>query len=207
MNEVIKILKSVGAIITDSHIVGTSGRHMSVYINKDALFPHTEAASMVGKLFAQKYKDADIDTVAAPALGGIVLAQWTAYHLSQMKQKEVYAVYSEKTPEKDHIFTRGNDAFIKEKKVLVVEDTTVTGGSVKKVVESVKKAGGDVVAVCVMVNREPDKINSTTIGAPFSSLAVFHVDSYEPHQCPMCKKGIPVNTSIGHGKEYLEKKT
>jgi orotate phosphoribosyltransferase len=38
---VLKMLERVGAIITDSHIVYTSGKHGSAYVNKDAVYPHT----------------------------------------------------------------------------------------------------------------------------------------------------------------------
>jgi orotate phosphoribosyltransferase len=86
VDDVVSMLKSVGAIITDSHIVYTSGKHGSVYVNKDALYPHTELASRVGKMFAEKNKKLDIDAVVAPALGGIILSQWTAYYLSKPKK-------------------------------------------------------------------------------------------------------------------------
>lgn len=69
--EVVEILKNVGAVMTDDHFVYTSGKHGSVYINKDALYPHTAETSRVGELFAEKFKDLDIDVVAGPALGGI----------------------------------------------------------------------------------------------------------------------------------------
>ncbi len=203
-NKALELLKQTKAILTDSHFVGTSGRHMPAYINKDALYPHTEATSQMGKLFAEKNKDLEIDIVAAPALGGIILSTWTAYHLSQLKKKEVLGIYTEKTPEKDQIFTRGYDKLITGKNVLVIEDLTTTGGSVKKVVESVRKIGGNVVGVCVMVNRDPQLVTSETIGAPFSSLAVLEVPSYEESDCPLCKQNIPVNASVGHGKKFLE---
>ncbi len=205
-NEVIEMLKKSGAVITDSHIVYTSGRHGSIYINKDALYPHTAFSSRVGKLFAQKYKDAKIDVVAAPALGGIILSQWTAYHLSKLKGKEVLGVYTEKTPEKNQIFTRGYDKLVKGKNVLVVEDLTTTGGSVKKVVDSINNVGGKVVAVCVMVNRDPEKITSEVVGAPFSSLAVLKAESFAEKECALCQQNVPINTTVGHGKKYLESK-
>ncbi len=100
MKNVIEILKSVQAILADDHFVYTSGLHGDIYINKDALYPHTTAASEVGKLFAEKAKNMEVDVVAAPALGGIILSQWTAFHLSKILQKEVLGVYTEKTPEK-----------------------------------------------------------------------------------------------------------
>jgi orotate phosphoribosyltransferase len=197
------ILKQAKALITDSHVVLTSGRHSSVYINKDAVYPHTSLSSQIGKLFAEQAKDYDIDTVAAPALGGIILSQWAAFHLSHVKNKEIFGIYTEKTPEKEQIFTRGYDAFVKDKNVLVVEDLTTTGGSVKKVVESVRQAGGTVAAVGVMINRNPMEVDSSLFEAPFFALGELETVSYEEAACPLCKRNVPINTTVGHGKKYL----
>jgi len=205
-NEVVEILKKIGAVITDSHFVYTSGKHGSVYINKDALYPHTAETSRVGEMFAQKYKEMDIDVVAGPALGGIILSQWTAYHLSRLKGKEVLGVYTEKTLDKQQIFTRGYDKHVKGKKVLVIEDLTTTGGSVRKVVDSVKAAGGEVVAVCVMVNRDPKNVTSEVVGGPFSALGVLKAQAFDEAECPLCKTNVPINIAVGHGKKYLEAK-
>ena len=203
MNDIIQILKSVGAMITDSHFVFTSGKHGDIYINKDALYPHIDKVSQVGKMFAEKHKDLDIDVVVGPALGGIILSTWTAYHLSQIKGKEILGVYTEKDENKNQIFTRGYDKLVSGKNVLIVEDITNTGGSIKKVVNSVKEIGGNVVASCVMVNRDPDNITSETIGAPFSALGTLKTTNYEEGECPLCKNNVPINTEVGHGKKYL----
>jgi orotate phosphoribosyltransferase len=53
----------------------------------------------------------------------------------------------------NQVFTRGWHNG-KDKNVLVIEDITNTGGSVKKVVDTVKAAGGNVLAAGVMVNRD-----------------------------------------------------
>jgi len=204
-NEVLEILKSVGAIITDSHIVYTSGRHGDAYINKDALYPHTKETARIGQLFAEKFKDKYIDVVAAPALGGIILETWTAYHLSQLKGKEVLGVYAEKK-DGDLVFTRGYDKLVAGKNVLVIEDLTTTGGSVKKVVDSVRAAGGNVVNVCVMVNRDVETVTEAVIGAPFSWLASVVMKSYDPADCALCNTNVPINTTVGHGKKFLEEK-
>ena len=205
MPTIIEILKSTGAIITDSHIVYTSGKHGSVYINKDALYPHTDLASQVGKMFAEKYQNEEIDVVVAPALGGIILSQWTAYHLSQIKGKEILGVYAEKDAEKNLIFTRGYDKLVAGKNVLVVEDITNTGGSCKKAVDAVKTAGGTVVAASVMVNRNPD-IDDAFIGAPFDALATLEAGAFEESECPLCTENVPINTEVGHGRQYVENK-
>lgn len=204
-NEVIELLKKTGAILANSHFVGNSGKHFDTYINKDALYPHTKETSRIGELFAKKNKDLDIDVVAAPALGGIILSTWTAYHLSKLKNKEILGVYAEKDEHENHIFTRGYDKLIKGKKVLIIEDITQTGGSVKKIINLVKKAGGTVVAVSVMVNKETKNVTSETLGAPFSSLAVLEIPSYPEETCPLCKRGIPIDTRVGHGAQFVKK--
>lgn len=207
MSNIISILKKTGAIITDGHFVGTSGRHMSAYINKDALLPHTRLVSEIGKLFAGKFKSKNIEVVVAPAVAGIPFSQWTAYHLSKMSRKEVLSIFTEKTPENDQVFKRNYDNVVKGKRVLIVEDTTTLGSSVKKVVSAVKTAGGKIVGVSVMINRDPEAVNTKSMGAPFSSLGVFKVPSYDEKKCPLCKSGVPVNIKIGHGKKFLEKQT
>jgi orotate phosphoribosyltransferase len=211
-DDVVSILKSIGAVLTDDHFVYTSGKHGSIYINKDALYPHTAKASEVGRLFAEKFKNEDIDVVVAPAVGGTILSQWTAFHLSKLKGREILSAYTEKDKgttanavESDQIFRRGYDAFVKGKNVLVLEDLTTTGISVKKTVAAVKAAGGKVKAVCVMVNRDPEHVTSETIGAPFSALGILRADAYDEKDCPLCKKGNPINTKVAHGREYLAK--
>jgi orotate phosphoribosyltransferase len=204
--EVIEMLRKSGGVITDSHLVYTSGKHGSIYINKDALYPHADFASRIGELFAETHKDMDIDVVAAPALGGIILETWTAHHLSKIKSKDILGVYTEKDAEKNQIFTRGYDKLVKDKNVLVIEDLTTTGGSVLKVVNTVKNAGGNVVAVAVMVNRAPETVNSEMMGVPFSSLAVLKAEAWDEADCKLCQTGVPINTTVGHGKKYLEAK-
>jgi len=203
MSKILDILKETKAILTESHFVYTSGKHGPVYINKDTVYTDPQKASNIGMLFAQRCKDLNIDIVAAPALGGIVLSQWTAYHLSLIKKKKVLAVYTEKTVDNNQIFKRGYNEIVKGKNALVVEDLTTTGGSVKKVVDSVKQAGGRVVAVGVMIDRSTNGIDSKTVGAPFFCLGKLPSLAYTPKKCPLCKSSIPINTSVGHGKKFL----
>jgi orotate phosphoribosyltransferase len=204
MNEVIEILKRVGAVLTNDHFVGTSGLHFDAYVNKDFLYPHTKETCLICKLYAEKYKDKNIEVVVGPALGGIILSQWVAYHLSDFSGKEVLGVYTEKSPENGQVFKRGYESYVKGKRVLIVEDNTVTGGSVMKVIDAVKNAGGEIIGVCVMVNRDTEKVNDKTLGVPFDSLAELPVVTYSAEECPLCKSGIPINKKVGHGKKFLE---
>ncbi|MDO8660110.1 MAG: phosphoribosyltransferase family protein [Candidatus Parcubacteria bacterium] len=206
MTDIVKLLKSIGAITTNDHFVYTSGKHGSVYVRKDMLYPNTKKTSEVCKLIAEKFKDKDIDIVVGPSIGGIILSQWTAHHLSKLKKKEIPGIFTEKDGENNQIFKREYDKLVKDKKVLIVEDLTTTGGSVKKVVNSVRRASGKVIAVCVMINRDPKNVTSMTIGAPLSYLGIFKAESFDEKDCPLCKKNVEINTAIGHGKKYLHDK-
>lgn len=202
--DILAILKKTGGYITNSHIVYTSGKHGEAYLNKDAIYPHTFEISKIGTSIAQKFKSKKIEAVVAPALGGIILSQWTAYHLSKLTKKEVLGIYTEKTPEKNQIFTRGYDELVKNKRILVVEDITTTGGSVAKVIKSVREAKGKIIVVCVLVNRDPDNINAKLLNVPsFIALSEVKFKAWDEKDCPLCKKKIPINTTVGKGKEYL----
>ena len=205
MSYVIEILKKVGAVLLDSHFVGTSGLHIDTYINKDFLYPHTKETSEVGKIFAEKYKDKNIEIVVGPALGGIILSQWIAYHLSEIYSREVLAVYTEKSPDGGQIFTRGYENYVKGKRVLIVEDIVTTGGSLLKTAKAVKDAGGNIIDTCAMVNKNKD-LSSKILDVPFSFLSSLYVATYEASVCPFCKEGIPINIKVGHGKKFLESK-
>ncbi len=203
MTDVLSILESVGAVLRNDHFVVTSGRHSATYVNKDMLLARTTHASEVGKLFAEKYAKANIEVVVAPAVAGIVLSQWTAYHLTQLAGAEVLGLFTEKTADNGQIFKRGFDALVRGKRCLVLEDLATTGGSVKKVIESVRAAGGVVVAACVMVNRDPVLVTAASLGAPFSCLAELIVPSFAAEDCPLCKKKVPINTIVGHGAAFV----
>ncbi len=205
-DKLLNILRKVGAFISDDHFVGTNGSHFATYINKDALYLHTHETSEVCKMFAERFKDQNIEVVVGPSVGGIILSQWTAYHLSEMSGKEVLGVYTEKDAESNQVFKRNYDLVVKDKRVLIVEDLTTTGLSVKKVADTVKAAGGNVIGVCVMVNKKPDTVNSEMMGAPFSSLAEYPVEVYSAEDCPLCAADVPMNIKVGHGKKFLEAK-
>lgn len=205
MKTIFEILKETQSLITDDHFVYTSGKHGSIYINKDAIYPHTEKVSEVGLLFAEKVKDLDIDVVVGPMIGGIILAQWTAHHLTKLKGKEVLGVYTEKDAESNQVFgRRGYDKLVAGKNVFIVEDLTTTGASVAKVVHTVKAANGKILSVGVIIDRSPDGMTEDIIGAPFFTLGRLTTEVFEASDCPLCKAGKPVNVKIGHGKKFLE---
>jgi orotate phosphoribosyltransferase len=207
--EIMQMFSDVGAIVTDSHFVYTSGRHSSVYINKDALYLHTETISALCKKMVEPYNPEQVDVVVGPVLGGIVLSQWAAHHLNQRRvYGETLAVYAEKASDgldKQFFFGRGYAQHITGKNILVVEDVLTTGGSARQVVEVVRGLGGNVVALSVLCNRgnvRPSDVGGVTI----SALVSIDLDTYAPEDCPLCKATVPVNTELGKGKSFVGRK-
>src|SRR6266581_6014113 len=155
--KILQMFVDVGAIVRDSHFVYSSGRHSSVYINKDALYLHTKVISTLCQLMAQPYNAEEVDVVVGPVLGGIVLSQWVAYYLNADRSSgETLALYAEKEgdgPDKKFLFRRGYDRYIPGKNVLVVEDVLTTGGSARQVIELVRRHAGNVVGLTALCNR------------------------------------------------------
>lgn len=203
--QVKQILERTGAVITESHIVYTSGRHGTDYVNKDAVYPHTKETSTLCGMLAKDFKDQDIEVVAAPAVGGVILSQWTASHLTELTGREVLGVYAEKQEDGSFAFGRGYADLISGKRVLLVEDVLTTGSSAKKTIDAVKNLGGKVVGLGVICNRggvKPEDVSGVEINA----LVNVQMVSYLEEECPQCVAGVPINTKVGKGKEYLARK-
>ncbi len=197
--EIFAQLQDVGAIIRDGHFVYTSGKHGSAYINKDAIYPHTGLTSELCKALAERFQSAKIDVVAAPVVGGVILSQWMAHHLSALTGREVLGLYAEKEGNA-FVLKRGYDQQARGKRVLVVEDILNTGGSARKVVEALRELGAEVVGVAALCNR--GKVASRDLGGVhLESLVWIQLDAWEPSACPLCQKGVPINTQIGKGSK------
>ena len=204
--EVLDVFQKVGMFRT-GHFVYTHGNHSDNYLNKDALYTDTHETSKLCKAMAEKFLENNVEVVIGPAIGAAILAQWVAYHLTDLTKHDVSAAYADKDGKGGFILKRGYDALVKGKKTLIVEDLTTTGGSAKLVVEAARAAGADVVGVVILANR--GDVKKEDVGNPpiFKALVDLHLESWPPEDCDLCKKGIPVNTDVGHGKEFIAKKT
>ena len=225
MNEqdVLRVLSKVGAVIVDSHIVYTSEKHGKAYINKDALYPHTDETSRLCYTIAERFKDDYVEVVIAPAIGGVILSQWTAHHLTEMKGYELYGssisflvanyssyeilgVYAEKAENNTFIIKRGYDKLITGKNVLVVEDVLTTGGSAKKVIEATRAIGGNVVGLGVLCNRGGITPQDVANVPKLIALVNIKLDAWDEADCPLCAQNVPINTDVGKGREFLARK-
>lgn len=206
---IMQVLAKVGAVITDSHIVYTSERHGSAYINKDAIYMHTKETAELCQAMAERYDADKIDVVIGPIIGGVVLSQWVAHFINQKRSTgETLSLYAEKEgegEEKKLVIKRGYDAYIPGKNIVVVEDVLNTGGSAKKVIETVRELGGNVIALSALCNR--GNVKATDIGnVPVHALVNISMESWTEQECPLCKANVPINTSVGKGKIFLQKR-
>ncbi len=97
--EVLEILNRTGAVITGSHIVYTSGKHGSVYVNKDALFPHDNETSLLCEAIAWQFRDEGVEVVVAPAIGGVILSRRVSHRLAKLTGRKIPGVYAERDEE------------------------------------------------------------------------------------------------------------
>lgn len=204
--EIMQMFADTGAIIRDSHFVYTSGRHSSVYVNKDALYLHTKAIEALCERMARPYNANQIDVVVGPVLGGIVLSQWVTHHLNARRSAgETLAVYAEKAgegPDKKFFFGRGYEQYIAGRNILIVEDVLTTGGSVREVIELVRRHGGNVVGLSALCNR--GNVQPADVGSvPINALITITLETFSADECPFCRQQVPINTTVGKGKAFL----
>jgi orotate phosphoribosyltransferase len=191
-----EILSASGAVLNGIHVVYTSGRHGSAYVNKDAVYPHTERVSELCRLMAEAARPFRPEVVCGPAMGGIILAQWTAHHLG------ILGVYAEKAPAGGLELRRGYDRIVAGRRVLVVEDILNTGGSLREAVAAVRAATGQVVAATALCNR--GGVTAADVGVPaLTALMDLTLESWDPAECPLCERRVPVDTRVGKGREFL----
>lgn len=203
--DVLDILQKVGAFRA-GHFVGVSGLHLDTYVNKNAMYPYTREMSKLCEAIARLFLGKHIEAVVGPATGGIILSQWVAYHLSELEGREVYGTYADKDGD-GFVIKRGYNELIKGKNILVVEDLVTTGGSLRKVIEAARAEGATVAGAVAICNR--GQVTADMIGNPpeFVSMLSVELDQWPEGQCDLCLRNIPVNTDVGHGKEYLAKKS
>lgn len=175
--EILDIFKET-EVMLEGHFLLTSGRHSNRYMQCAKLFQYPDISEKFSKELAGRFKN--IDLVAGPAVGGIILAYETA------RQLKVLNIFAER---ENGIMTLRRGFSVPEgANVLVVEDVVTTGGSVREVIELIKNCGANVAGVGCIVDRSNGSVD---FGVPFESVLSMQIVSYEPEQCPLCKDGIP----------------
>jgi orotate phosphoribosyltransferase len=191
-------LKKTNALITDKHILYTSGRHGRDYVNKDALYLYPQYVFEFCREMAKRIEPLDIDVILAPEKGAIILGAMVSYHLSSFKTKNIFSIFAEKS-EEGFTLKRGYEKIVPNKNILIIEDILTTGSSIKKVVEMANKYGGKIQGVQSLCNRGAVKKEDVGVYTYFDSLINIQLPSWEPKDCVLCKQGIPITKGLGKG--------
>ena len=187
--EVEDLLIETSAIM-EGHFLLTSGLHSPRYVEKFNVLQKPVYTEKLCRAMAEKFKDANIETVVGPVNGGILLAHETGKALGTR------AIFTERENGK-MTFRRGFTLHEGER-VLIVEDIVTTGGSIREVIDVVKEHGGIPVAVSMLVDRSGGK--ATFGDVPSTALLHMDVQTYKPEECPLCKAGIPMTKRGRTGK-------
>jgi orotate phosphoribosyltransferase len=179
-DEVLEIFKEAGAI-KEGHFLLASGLHSPVYWEKFRILQHPHLTGKLCRLIAQHFKGQEINVVAGPTTGGIILAFETA------RQLGVRSIFAEKEGEL-RVFRRDFEITPSEH-ILIVDDILTTGSSLRETISAVAKLRGIVIGIGVLVDRSEENLD---FNLPFFSCLHAPTIVYLPQECPLCAAHIPL---------------
>jgi orotate phosphoribosyltransferase len=176
-DEVLKKFKETGALL-EGHFVLSSGLHSAVYLQCALVLQHPSEAEELARRLAEHFSGENIQTVASPAIGGLIIGHEVARAIGAR------FIWTER--ENGKMTLRRGFSVTPDERVLVVEDVVTTGGSTRETVEALQASGANVVAAASIVDRSAGKAE---VGVPRVSLASLDVPSVDPSVCEACKRG------------------
>lgn len=179
-SQILDRLTRAGALLT-GHFRLRSGLHSNRFFQAALALQYTDvAAELCGEL-AERVRAASlaVDTVIAPAIGGIVVGQEVGRALG------CRAIFAEKDGE-DNLSLRRGFQIDRGENVLVCEDVVTRGGRVQQTIDLARQHGGAVAGVAVLADRSGGSVD---FGLPFLSLIKLNLETYPPESCPLCKQG------------------
>ncbi len=179
-NIAMDIFKDTG-VLQQGHFRLTSGRHSDKYMQCGRIFEQADKAEILCRALAGLFAHEKVGAVAGPALGAMIMAYEVSRHLNCRN------VFSERV-DGAMTFRRGF-SLDPGTRVLVVEDTVTTGGTVHELIELCQKSRAEVVGVGSLVDRSGGK---TDFGVPFRAVVSVSIESWEEKDCPFCAEGIPI---------------
>ncbi len=189
------LFRSSGAL-REGHFSLKSGRHSDAYLEKFQVLQDPAATSELCGFWAAAHRDADgaadVDLVAGPTTGGVMLAFETG---RQLGTRAIFAeeVAADGGPARRE-FRRGFE-IAKGERVLLVDDILTTGGSLLAMIPAVEAMGGEIVECAVIVDRSGGMTTLTSPATgrvyPLRALWSLELPTYEPGAatCPRCAEG------------------
>jgi orotate phosphoribosyltransferase len=177
--QTLQLYEKTGALMR-GHFRLTSGLHSDVYLQSALVLQHPEHAAALGTALAEPFRADHVQTVVAPAIGGILVAHEVARALG------VRALFTER--EAGVMRLRRGFALAAAERCLVVEDVITTGGSTREVVACVGDNSGTVVGVGSLIDRSG---GAAAFTVKRTALATVTASTWAPEVCPLCKTGSP----------------
>ena len=187
-----KVYMDADALL-EGHFKLSSENHSQFYLQSAKVLEDPKTAKVLAEALAKQIKESglEIDTVCAPALGGLIAGFALATAL------DVRFIFAERVDGVMNI-RRGFEVS-KGEKVLMCEDIITTGGSAMEAAAVVTELGGKIVGAAALANRgfcsregsdlETKPNCKLPQDIPFFALADFTFEMYAPDACPLCKDG------------------
>lgn len=151
-----------------------SGRTSTFYFNMKPTMLHPEGAHLIAQLILDSLEKSDADLIGGLEMGAVPIASATSA-VSFARGRPLAAFFVRKQV-KDHGTQSLLEGLAKNEtvaghKLVIVEDVTTTGGSAIKAAEAVRAAGGEVVRVITIVDRQEGAAEAfATAGLEFTPL-------------------------------------
>jgi orotate phosphoribosyltransferase len=169
--------------LLEGHFILSSGLHSSRYLQCALALQRPVDAERFGRAVADRisvHDDSDsfFDTVASPAIGGLVIGYEVARALG------IRFIWTER--ENGKMTLRRGFVIEPDEKILVVEDVITTGGSTRECIAALENLGAKVTGAASIIDRSG---GTADVGVGRISLAALDVPSFKPESCPMCAAG------------------
>lgn len=138
--------------IVHGRVTLSSGREADYYVDLRRITLHGEAAPLVGRVMNELVADLEFDAVGGLTMGADPVAT-AMLHARAAAGGRLDAFVVRKSGKAHGLQQRIEGPSIEGRRVLVVEDTSTTGGSPLAAVEACREAGAEVVAVAVIADR------------------------------------------------------
>jgi orotate phosphoribosyltransferase len=183
--ELVAIFEERKALL-EGHFELRSGLHSAKYcqvalLQQDPRLLEKLVAALIGKMRAELGERMDVDTVIAPAMGGITIGHEMA------RQLGTRYIFAEK--ESGSLVLRRNQTISAGETFLIAEDVVTRGGRVQETCDIVTGMGGIVNGIGVLFDRSGGEAE---FGHPFISLLQMTPVVWDPAECPLCKEGVPL---------------
>lgn len=153
MTDRARLLELINEIaVVHGKVTLSSGKEADWYVDLRRITLHHEAAPLVGEVMLQATKDLEYDVVGGLTLGADPVAT-AMLHAAAASGRALDACVVRKEQKKHGMQRRVEGPGVKGRRVLAVDDTSTTGGSVLQAVDALREAGAEVVGVALIVDR------------------------------------------------------